>query len=114
MAASNGTLIIAGKSGNIYNIDSYVPDAVSTYIGFNPTGLAGSGSDTKLVAPEDGYIMDFITVAAPTAVGFTCILDNAIMNGTAFRHANLLSSLVTRQPVRVPVKKGQTIQLYQF
>jgi hypothetical protein len=27
MAASNGTLVIAGNSGKVYSIDTYVPDA---------------------------------------------------------------------------------------
>jgi hypothetical protein len=114
MAASNGTIVIAGVSGKVYSIDTYVPDAVATFIGFNPTGLAGSASPTQLVIPEDGVIVDYVQVAAPTAVGFNIQLDSAAQPGATLRHANQLNSLATRQKLRVPVKRGQILTALQF
>jgi hypothetical protein len=114
MAASNGTLVIAGKSGKVYSIDTYVPDAVATYLGFNPTGLAASTSPTQLVIPEDGMIVDYVQVAAPTAVGFNIQLDSAAQPGAALRHANQLCTLSTRQKLRIPVRKGQILSALQF
>jgi len=114
MAASNGTLVIAGKSGKIHSIDVYVPDAVATYLGFNPTGLAASTSPTNMVIPEDGVIVDFVTVAAPTAVGFNVQLDSASQPGNTLRHANQLSTLATRQKLRMPVRRGQILTCLQF
>lgn len=118
MAASNGTVVLTGKDGSgnarTINIDAYIPDATGTYITFNPTGLASSTSPSSLVIPVNGYLVDFVTVAAPTAVGFNVILDNAVQNGAALRHNNLLASLVTRQTIRIPVRKGQILQLLQF
>lgn len=65
MAASNGTLVIAGNSGKVYSIDVYVPDATGTQLTFNPTGLAASTSPASLVVPENGVIVDYVQVAAP-------------------------------------------------
>lgn len=114
MAASNGTLVIAGVSGKVYSIDTYVPDAVATFIGFNPTGLASSASPTQLVIPENGAIVDYVQVAAPTAVGFNVMLDSASQPGATLRHANQLCTLSTRQKLRIPVAKGQMLSMLQF
>lgn len=114
MAASNGTLSMVGASGKIYSIDVYIPDAVATFLAFNPTGLAASTSPSQLVIPEDGFINDFVTVAAPTAVGFNIQLDSAAQPGAALRHANQLATLATRQKLRIPVRKGQILTALQF
>lgn len=114
MAASNATLVIAGNSGKVYSIDVYVPDATATYLGFNPTGLAASTSPTQLVVPEDGVIVDYVAVAAPTAVGFNVQLDSASQPGASLRHANQLCTLANRQKLRIPVRRGQILQGLQF
>lgn len=114
MAASNGTLQISTVSGKRLSIDTYVPDAVATFLGWNPTGLASSASPTQLVIPEDGAITDYVQVAAPTAVGFNVQLDSASQPGASFRHANQLNSLANRQKVFIPVKKGQILTALQF
>jgi hypothetical protein len=114
MAASNGTLVILGKSGRVYSIDTYVPDATGTLLTFNPTGLAGSTSPTTLVIPEDGAIVDYVQVAAPTAVGFNIQLDSAAQPGATLRHANQLCTLATRQKLRIPVGQGQMLSALQF
>ena len=114
MAASNGTLVIAGNSGKTYSIDAYVPDAVATFLSWNPTGLAASTSPNQLVIPEDGVIVDYVQVAAPTAVGFNIQLDSAAQPGAALRHANQLCTLANRQKLRVPVRRGQILTALQF
>lgn len=114
MAASNGTLVMVGKSGKAYSIDAYVPDAVATFLAWNPTGLAASTSPTQLVIPEDAMIVDYVQVAAPTAVGFNIQLDSASQPGATLRHANQLCTLANRQKLRIPVKKGQILTALQF
>jgi hypothetical protein len=114
MAASNGTLVIAGNSGKVYSIDTYVPDATGTQLTFNPTGLAASTSPSQLVIPENGVIIDYVQVAAPTAVGFNVQLDSAAQPGATLRHANQLNSLATRQKLRIPVRRGQILTALQF
>jgi len=114
MAASNSTLVIAGKSGKVYSIDGYVPDATGTQITWNTTGLAASTSNAQLVIPEDGMIIDYVAVAAPTAVGFNIALDSAAQPGATLRHANQLCTLANRQKLRIPVKKGQILTALQF
>lgn len=114
MAASNGTLVIMGRSGRKYEIDAYVPDATGTNLTWNMTGLAASTSQAQLVIPEDGAITEFITVAAPTAVGFCFILDSANVQGGTVRHANVLSSLATRVTQLIPVRNGQILTALQF
>jgi len=114
MAASNGTLNILGASGRTYSIDVYVPDAVATFLSWNATGLAASTSPNTLIIPEDGIIVDYIQVAAPTAVGFNIQLDSASQAGYTLRHANQLTTLATRQKLVLPVKKGQQLTALQF
>jgi hypothetical protein len=114
MAASNGTIVFGWNDGTTGSVDTYVPDAVATYLGFNPTGLAGSGSPNQLVIPKDGFIVDYVQVAAPTAVGFNVTLDSAAQPGATLRHANQLCTLATRQKVRIPVRRGQILQALQF
>jgi len=114
MAASNATLNIQGEDGRTYSIDVYVPDAVATNLTFNPTGLAASTSQSQLVVPVDGYIVDYVAVAAPTAVGFNIQLDSAAIPGNTLRHANQLCTLATRQKLRIPVKRGQILTALQF
>jgi hypothetical protein len=114
MAASNGTMVIQGASGKVYSIDTYVPDATGTLLTFNPTGLAGSTSPSQMVIPENGFIVDYVQVAAPTAVGFNIKLDSASVNGGTLRHANQLNSLATRQKLRIPVGRGQILSALQF
>ena len=88
--------------------------AVATYITFNPTGLAASTSPNTLVIPEDGVIVDYVQVAAPTAVGFNVMLDSAAQPGATLRHANQLCTLATRQKLRIPVRRGQMLSALQF
>lgn len=114
MAASNSTLIIQGNNGRTYSIDGYVPDAVATQITWNPTGLAASTSPVQLVIPVDGVIVDYIAVAAPTAVGFNIQLDSASIPGNTLRHANQLCTLSKRATIRIPVRKGQILTALQF
>ena len=114
MAASYGTLVIAGNSGKVYSIDCYTPDATGTQLTFNPTGLAASTSPSSLVIPENGVIVDYVQVAAPTAVGFNIQLDSAAQPGATLRHANQLCTLAKRQTLRIPVRKGQILSALQF
>jgi hypothetical protein len=114
MAASYGTLVIAGNSGKVYSIDCYVPDAVSTQLTFNPTGLSTTTSPTTLVIPESGMIVDYVQVAAPTAVGFNIALNSAAQPGATLRHANQLCTLATRQKLRIPVTRGDILSALQF
>lgn len=114
MAASNGTLVIFTKSGKTLSIDVATPDAVATYQTFNPTGLAASTSPSQLVIPEDGVIVDYIQVAAPTAVGFAVTLDSAVQPGGAIRYANQLCTLANRAKLQIPVRKGQILTALQF
>lgn len=113
MAASNGTLVISTPNKS-YSIDVYIPDATATLLTFNPTGLAAATSQSQLVVPENGMITDFVTVAAPTAVGFNIQLDSASTPGATLRHANQLETLATRQKLRIPVSRGQILSALQF
>jgi len=114
MAASNATLNIRGKSGRTWSIDVYVPDAVATFAGFNATGLSASTSPTTFIVPEDGVIVDWVAVAAPTAVGFNIIRNSASQPGYTLRHANQLCTLAKRQEIYLPVNAGDQLQVLQF
>lgn len=114
MAASNATLNIQGVSGRTHSVDVYVPDAVATFCGFNASGLSSASSPTTFIVPEDGAIVDWVAVAAPTAVGFNIALNSAAQPGYTLRHANQLCTLAKRQTIVLPVKKGDQLQALQF
>lgn len=113
MAAQAATFTFLGKSGNTYTVDAYVPDAVSTRITFNPSGLAASTSPDYWKAPEPCSLID-ISGAAPTAVGATITLSGALYTGRTFRWANQLATLPNRQKLNIPIPAGEQVGALQF
>lgn len=115
MAATAGTLVMLGrKTGKIYTVDAYIPDATGTKIGWNSTGLAGTSSSTSYRIPEDCYIVDFSIGTAPTAVGAALSVNSAVFNGGAIRWANQLQTLATRLKLKIPLNAGDFIEYTQF
>jgi len=113
MAAQQANLVLIGKSGLTYNVDLYLPDAAGTYVGWNANGPATSTSKDWITVPEDCILYDFSLTTSPTATNATLWIDNATQYGTVFRYANQLTSLPNRQRFRIPLKKGQQVQLVQ-
>jgi hypothetical protein len=114
MAATAGTLKAVGASGRTYLVDLYVPDAVSTSITFNPSGLAGTGSDASWRCPENLVITEISLAGSPTAVGAVLKANGASINGGTFRHANVLATLATRQTFALPIRGGDFISATQY
>ena len=114
MAATNGTLVAVGASGQTYQVDMYIPDAVATKATFNPSGLAASTSTDYWKAPEPCMIVDVVAVAAPTAVGATVTLSGALYTGKTIRWNNQLASLATRMKLKIPINAGEQVGLLQF
>lgn len=114
MAASAGTLVLVGKSGRTYTVDCYVPDAVSTNLTFNVSGLAASTSPTHFTTQEPCTIVDFSIAAAPTAVGAIFQIGDANVNGAVIRHANQLAANPNRMKLRIPLPGGVQISALQF
>lgn len=114
MAATNGTLIARGKSGKTYTIDLYIPDAVSTKVTFNASGLAASTSADYWSAPEDLTIVDLSAAGAPTAVGAVFTMNGAIWNGNTLRWANQANTLANRMSMLIPIPAGTQIGMLQF
>lgn len=115
MAAQNGTLTLRSlKTGRTFTVDCYLPDAVSTFVGFAPTGLASSTSPTQYRVPSDCIIEDFAATAAPTAVGNVLTVNSALINGGTMRYAAQLVSLNSRTKFNIRLAKGDIIQYVQF
>lgn len=114
MAASNATIVAVGKSGQTYQIDCYVPDAVATQWTFNPSGLAASTSPNYWKAPEAVTIIDVIVVAAPTAVGGILTLSGALYSGKTLRWANQTQATTNRVKLAIPVPAGEQLGVLQF
>lgn len=113
MAASAGTIIFQGKSGRIYSVDIFIPDAVATLLTFNTAGLAASTSPDNYRVPEDCILMDITTATAPTAKGAALKINSGIVNGGTFRWADRLNTLSTRAKFAVPIKAGDFVSLLQ-
>ena len=114
MAATNATIVMVGKSGRTYTLDAYVPDAIATFLGLNPSGLAASTTPTTWRAPEDVVIKDITAIAAPTAVGAILQINNANANGGTLRWNNQLASLPNRMKLTLPIRSGDFISFLQF
>jgi hypothetical protein len=114
MAANAGTIVLLGNSGRTYTVDAYVPDAVATFLGLNPSGLAATTSPTTWRAPEQCLIKDISIAAAPTAVGAILQLNNANQNGGTIRWANQLAANPNRMKLNLPVNAGDFMSFLQF
>jgi len=113
MAASAGTMVLMGKSGRIYSVDLYIPDAVATFLTFNPSGLAASTSPSDYRVPEDCVLTDVTTATAPTAVGGTLKVNSGVVNGGTYRWADRLNTLSNRAKFAVPIRAGDFISIVQ-
>jgi len=113
MAASAGTMVLVGKSGRVYSVDLYIPDATGTLLTFNPSGLAASTSPNDYRLPEDSVLIDVTTAAAPTAVGGTLKVNSGVVNGGTFRWADRLNTLSNRAKYAIPVRAGDFISVLQ-
>jgi len=114
MAANAGNVVLVGKSGRTYTIDTYVPDAVATNLALNPSGLAASTSPTHYTTVEPCTLVDISIAAAPTAVGAILQVGDANVNGGAIRWANQLAANPNRPRLRIPLPPGVQISFLQF
>lgn len=114
MAANAGNIVLLGASGRTYSVDTYVPDAVATYLTLNASGLAGAGSPTHYTSLEPCTLVDMSIAAAPTAVGAILQVGDASVNGGTVRWANMLAANPNRPRLRVPLPAGVQISFLQF
>jgi len=113
MAASAGTMILQGKSGRIYSLDIYIPDAVATQLTYNTAGLASASSPNSYRVPEDSVLVDVTTATAPTAVGGALKVNSGVVNGGTFRWADRLNTLSNRARFAIPIKAGDFLSVLQ-
>jgi hypothetical protein len=114
MAAQNGTFVfVRADNGEVYTVDTYIPDAVATNLTFATVGLAGSTSNGYWAAPADCYLVD-ISGAAPTAVGATILFDGSPVKNHTFRWANQLATLATRLKHKLFVPAGTQVGALQY
>ena len=115
MAAIYATLIAKGlKTNKSYSVDMYVPDAVSTNVTFNPSGLAASTGTVYWNTPEPIVVIDIVANGAPTAVGAIFTVSGAQYTGQTVRWANQSNALNNRAQLHIPVQAGVQLGLLQF
>lgn len=103
------------KDGTTYKVDTYVPDATGSFLGFNASGLSASTSPTVLTVPKGAVaIVAWNLDTAPTAVGFNIIVNSGSKAGYTVRHAFAVKSLATREPIYFPVSEGDQLSAVQF
>lgn len=116
MAAQNGTLTLVGtKTQRSYTVDVYLPDAASTFWTFNPSGPAGSTSNSSWRVPtqEDVILYDFSLATAPTATNVILQADSTNINGAVLRYANQLAALPNRQKLNIKLPAGTLLTAFQ-
>ena len=114
MAAQAGTIVLLGNSGRTYTVDTYVPDAVATFLGLNASGLASSTSPTHYTTLEPCTLVDISIGTAPTAVGCITQFGDANVNGGAVRWANQLAANPNRMKLRIPIASNTQLSFLQF
>ena len=58
VTAGNGTIQLQGYSGKTYNLNFYSSDVVGAPTTFNLNGVAGTGSQTFYIVPENCVVTD--------------------------------------------------------
>jgi len=114
MAAVQANLLAKGlKSGRLYSISTYLPDAVATRATFNLTGTAAAGSNTEWRVPEPIVIYDLVMTTAPTATVSDVLINGVMVPGSRFTYTQCLSAIVFRTPMSIPVQAGDFVGLMQ-
>jgi len=114
LQTKNLVYVLLGKSGRVFTVDLYLPDAAATKLGFNSAGLSGTASPTTYRIPEDCQIVDISIGTAPTAVGCALTVNSGVVNGGAIRWANQLQTLANRLKLKIPLRIGDFIEFTQF
>lgn len=113
MAASAGTAVFVSKSGRVFSVDIYIPDAVATLLTFNSAGLSAATSPDSYRVPEDCMLIDVTTATAPTAVGGALKVNSGVVNGGTFRWADRLNTLSNRAKFAIPIRAGDFVSVLQ-
>ena len=113
MAASYASTIFRGSSGRAYYKDTYLSDSAGAFATFDSGSGASATSDNKWIAPENGWITDFV-IAAATGQTKTQVVVNGAATGDIFRNSIQLAATNFRPIVAVPIASGAAIQLVQL
>lgn len=114
MAATAGTFVFVGKSGQTYSVDTYIPDATGSLLTFSPSGLSTTTSPVYWKAPEPCSLVDVSIGTAPTAVGCILTLTGASYIGKTLRWANQLQTLANRIKLNIPIPAGEQVGAMEF
>jgi len=114
MAATTASLQAVGlQTGQSYNVDCAVPDAVATQWTFDDGAGATTTSPAWYSFPEDVMLIDISMAAAPTATRGR-ITSNGVPSGNVIRYVSHLYSLNNRPRIGVKVKAGNRVGIVQL
>ena len=102
----NGVFSFRGKSGKSYNISFYSSDVIGAPVTMNLNGLAGAGSQTFYIIPEDCVLEDVSITTGQTVSTVGVVQVNDANTGNIISWANQVNTLANRQKPMIPLPRG--------
>jgi len=113
VTAGNGSITFRGSSGRSYTMNFYSSDVINANCTFSLTGVAGTGSQTFYIIPENVVLVD-ISFASTNTVSTNFVpYINDIPIGSIVPIANVLNTLAYRIVPQIPISAGRKFTLVQ-
>jgi hypothetical protein len=113
VASTTGTMILRGASGRQYAYSIYISDVVGAFVTFATNGVAGTGSQTFIITPEDCILVDISTLLSPTVALTIAPFVNDVSTGNVILDANTLSTLPNRAIPNIGFRAGRKLTFVQ-
>lgn len=110
----NGMVILRGlRTGREYAYNIYSSDVVGAAVTWSTNGIAGTGSQTFILIPEDCILKD-VSIATGQTVSTNWIIQvNDVPTGSIVSIANAINTLQTRSIPNIPIAGGKKLTFVQ-
>lgn len=109
----NGTLVLKGTSGREYAINLYSSDVLAANVTMSLTGLAGAGSQTFYIIPEDCVVKDISVHTGQTVATVWVPYVNDVPVGAVIPFAAILDTLAYRSFPQLKISGGRKFTIQQ-
>lgn len=108
-----GTFTFIGRSGRIYNVDSYFSDVADALVTFDGGGGAGTTSPSSWTCPEAVVLVDQSIVTGTQDTTKIQVLRNNQPTGDFLRYTQHLTTSAQRSPLRIGFLPGTEVRAIQ-
>jgi hypothetical protein len=113
VTATTGQVLLIGRSGRQYSYSVYISDVVGAFVTFSASGVAGTGSQTFIIVPEDVVLADIATALSPTVALTISPYINDLPTGNIIQDSNTLATLQARQIPHIGISAGKKLTFVQ-